>query len=110
MTENTVKQPAFTAASAVSGLVQLWTHELQAANDNEEPEPPPAIAARIPCMPPFIPMEPRVLELSRPCSGRLSTFCIPSRRLISSLRYGACPLLDTAAAGRGTNHTVAAAC
>ena len=64
MTENTVKQLAFNAARAVAGLVQNWTDELHAMNDNEEPDPPPAIAARIPWMPPFIAVEPRVLEVS----------------------------------------------
>ena len=60
MTENTVKQ--LTAASAVSGLVQNWTHELHAMNDNEEPDPPPAIATRIPWMTPVTTREPRALE------------------------------------------------
>jgi hypothetical protein len=61
MTENTVKQVAFPAASAVSGLVQNSTHELHAMNDNEEPDLPPAVAARIPWMPPFTTLEPRAL-------------------------------------------------
>ena len=64
MTENTVKQLPFPAAPAVSGLLQNWTHELHAMNDNEEPAPPPAIAARIPWMPPFRAVEPRVLAVS----------------------------------------------
>ncbi len=63
MTENTVKQLAF-GASAVSGLVQNWTHELHAMNDNEEPDPPPAIAARIPWVPPFTTLEPQGLEVA----------------------------------------------
>lgn len=62
MTENTVKQLAFSAAPAVAGLVQNWTDELHAMNDNEEPDPPPAIAARIPWMTPFTTLEPRALE------------------------------------------------
>ena len=62
MTENTVKQLAFNAAHAVVGLVQNWTDELHAMNDNEEPDPPPAIAARIPWMPPCTTLEPRALE------------------------------------------------
>jgi hypothetical protein len=64
LTENTVKQLAFTAASVVSGLVQNWTHELHAMNDNEEPDPPPAITARIPWMPPFTSVSPRAFELA----------------------------------------------
>jgi hypothetical protein len=62
MTENTVKQLAFTAGSAMSGLLQNWTHELHALNDNEEPDPPPAIGARISWMPSFTTLEPRALE------------------------------------------------
>jgi hypothetical protein len=62
MTENTVKRLAFNAAPAVSGLMQNWTDELHAMNDNAEPDPPPAIAARIPWMPPFTTPEPRASE------------------------------------------------
>ena len=64
MTENTVKQLAFAAASAVSPLLQSWTHELHAMNDNEEPDPPPAIAARIPWSPRFTTMEPQIVQLA----------------------------------------------
>ena len=62
MTENTVKQLAFEAAPPGSGLVQNWTDELHAMNDNEEPDPPPAVAVRFPWMPPFTTLEPRALE------------------------------------------------
>lgn len=64
MIENTVKQLAFPASPGVSGLLQNWTHELHAMNDNKEPDPPPAIAARIPWIPPFTPLEPRALEVA----------------------------------------------
>jgi len=62
VTESTVRQLAFTAAYALAGLVQNWTHELHAMNDNEVPDPPPAVAARIPWKPPFSTLEPRALE------------------------------------------------
>ena len=53
MSENTVRQ----LASFASAFVQTWTHELRAMNDNEEPDPPPAMAARIPRKPPFTSVE-----------------------------------------------------
>ena len=51
MTENTVKQISY--LSGVSAILQNRTHELHAMNDNEEPDPPPAAAARIPWNRPF---------------------------------------------------------
>ena len=64
MTENAVKHLAFTGASAVTGLVKNWTHELHAMNDNEEPDPPPTIASRKPWTPPLITVEPRPFEVA----------------------------------------------
>jgi hypothetical protein len=61
MTENAVKHLAFTGASPMTGFVKNWIDELHAMNDNEEPDPPPAIAARIPWVPPFTTVEPRAL-------------------------------------------------
>ena len=60
MTENSVKQVASTAASAASAFVRGWTHALHAVNDNEEPDPPPAMAARLPLSLPFTAVKPRV--------------------------------------------------
>ncbi len=62
MTENTVKQIA--SASDVLAILQNWTHELHAMNDNEEPDPPPAAAARIAWIPPFIEVGPRDLKMA----------------------------------------------
>jgi hypothetical protein len=64
MTDNTVKHLASTAMSTVSGLVQDWTHELHAMNDNEGPDPPPAIAARTPRELPFTAVEARSVEVA----------------------------------------------
>ena len=63
MTENTVRQLA-SAAASVRGLVRNWAHELHAMNDNEEPDPPPAMAARIRPPPLFTAVEPRAVELA----------------------------------------------
>jgi hypothetical protein len=63
MTESTVKQLASTAAPVLP-LVQNWTHELHAMNDNEEPDPPPALAARIPREIPLTVVDGRALEMA----------------------------------------------
>ena len=62
MTENTVRQLASNIAPAVLPFVQNWAGELHAVNDNEEPDGPPAAAARIPWNPPFTVLEPRDLK------------------------------------------------
>jgi hypothetical protein len=57
MIDNAVKQLACTAPSAVSAVVQNWTQQLHAMNDNDEPDPPPALAAPIPRTRPFVSAE-----------------------------------------------------
>ena len=64
MIENAVKQLASDAPSALSALVQNWTRELRAMNDNDEPDPPPALGAPIPRTAPFIAAEPQYLCLA----------------------------------------------